>query len=405
MASVQIDTTTSFAPWHHGHALVKAGSRLWALANIDEDLLLFYSDDDGATWSSPITVTATNAINGSMVYDATNSRLNIAYAGVNSSALPLAFRAITANVASGTPGSLTTETVIDAGGANAGIVYPYLIHSDTGTNPRYWVVAQKWTSASTIESRAWFATAGTAADTGANWSTTNFTNLGSNSDAFGRHMGAAVWWTVGGADKVTMVVNTTAGAFESVTFDPTAGTPTPGSVTAAGSGFGTMDWTSNIMAMTLNAKADYLVLGALDVDVSQWQFRKTVDGTTWTDPTGWINLAMGRCQLTRSGSDFYLALSYRKLTTATNTIGAATVFSDTNGNIVTVPPDTGTSRLYALYRGSTASPYTVRSDSVLISGQELLPDADVTTTGWTTAPLFSKVNDASDATFITATAA
>jgi hypothetical protein len=33
-----------------------------------------------------------------------------------------------------------------------------------------------------------------------------------------------------------------------------------------------------------------------------------------------------------------------------------------------------------------------------------LPDADVTTTGWTTAPLFSKINDASDATVIQATA-
>lgn len=33
-----------------------------------------------------------------------------------------------------------------------------------------------------------------------------------------------------------------------------------------------------------------------------------------------------------------------------------------------------------------------------------LPDADVTTTGWSTAPLFSKVNDSSDATVITATA-
>lgn len=36
---------------------------------------------------------------------------------------------------------------------------------------------------------------------------------------------------------------------------------------------------------------------------------------------------------------------------------------------------------------------------------DCLPDADVTTTGWSTAPLFSKVNDASDATVITATAA
>jgi hypothetical protein len=33
-----------------------------------------------------------------------------------------------------------------------------------------------------------------------------------------------------------------------------------------------------------------------------------------------------------------------------------------------------------------------------------LPDADVTTTGWTTAPLYSKLNDASDATVVQATA-
>lgn len=40
-----------------------------------------------------------------------------------------------------------------------------------------------------------------------------------------------------------------------------------------------------------------------------------------------------------------------------------------------------------------------------VGGQEILPDADNATAGWTTAPLFSKVNDASDATIITATAA
>lgn len=36
--------------------------------------------------------------------------------------------------------------------------------------------------------------------------------------------------------------------------------------------------------------------------------------------------------------------------------------------------------------------------------QQLRPDADVVTTGWSTAPLYSKVNDSSDATIITATA-
>ena len=46
-------------------------------------------------------------------------------------------------------------------------------------------------------------------------------------------------------------------------------------------------------------------------------------------------------------------------------------------------------------------------DDVFIDAATLdncLPDADVVTTGWTTTPLFSKVNDASDATVIQATA-
>lgn len=40
----------------------------------------------------------------------------------------------------------------------------------------------------------------------------------------------------------------------------------------------------------------------------------------------------------------------------------------------------------------------------LVSLDTVLPDADVTTTGWTTTPLYSKVNDSSDATVIQATA-
>ncbi len=55
---------------------------------------------------------------------------------------------------------------------------------------------------------------------------------------------------------------------------------------------------------------------------------------------------------------------------------------------------------------------TARSDTriidfgggTIVTGQVILPDADTATTGWTTAPQFSKVNDSSDATVITATA-
>lgn len=37
------------------------------------------------------------------------------------------------------------------------------------------------------------------------------------------------------------------------------------------------------------------------------------------------------------------------------------------------------------------------------AGQTVVPDADVTVGGWATSPLFSKINDSSDATVITAT--
>jgi len=46
-------------------------------------------------------------------------------------------------------------------------------------------------------------------------------------------------------------------------------------------------------------------------------------------------------------------------------------------------------------------------DALAADGEDdidLLPDADIVTTGWTSTPLFSKINDNSDATMITATA-
>jgi hypothetical protein len=63
--------------------------------------------------------------------------------------------------------------------------------------------------------------------------------------------------------------------------------------------------------------------------------------------------------------------------------------------------------------GNPTAPYTIYMDDLAVSDvgwigpsgvQTLVPDADAAEGGWTTAPLFSKVNDSSDATFITATA-
>lgn len=48
--------------------------------------------------------------------------------------------------------------------------------------------------------------------------------------------------------------------------------------------------------------------------------------------------------------------------------------------------------------------FAVEVKATSVSLQEACPDADIVTTGWSTAPLYSKINDASDATVITATA-
>lgn len=387
MASTELQTVTQATTITHGRCIVVAGTRLYALLNDGTNLVYQYSDDDGATWQ-PETTIATGVRFASGMYDAVNNRLNICYAGGNSNGFALRFRAITSNVTSGTPGALTTQIDIDAGGTPVGVQYPYMIHSATGTNPRYWIVAKKWTDASTTETRVWYVnvTTATDADTGANWSNANFTNLGTNSNSSDHKFGVATYWTISGNPRVTIVFQSGEGPldFEAVTFDPTVSSPTPGTVTsdiATHTGIAMIDPNINGSLITINAKADYLVFGRYDPNAGTWSFYKTVDGTTWTTPTGWTGLTMGRCQIAKSGGDFYLlhgssyddiattaqSLLYRKITTSSDTMGATATFSDTNGNGVTVPEDTGTSKLYGMYRGSTGSPYTVRSDYASIS--------------------------------------
>ena len=66
-------------------------------------------------------------------------------------------------------------------------------------------------------------------------------------------------------------------------------------------------------------------------------------------------------------------------------------------------PSTAAGDYYIYFTAIDAGTYYL-DEVTLTTGQILLPDADIATTGWATAPLFSKVNDSSDATVITATA-
>lgn len=388
MASVEVDQQASALgdAITHGRNLVRVPStgRLFSVYNDGTNGLYSYSDDDGATWETPVTTFAgSNLRMQSAFYDAANNRLNIACANGNNTAGALRFRAITTNADQGTPGSLSTEVQIDAGGTNLGVIRPYAFYSDTSSNPRYWIVAAKYTAAAVIESRAWYVDAGTDADTAGNWSTTNFENLGSNSDSEPQKGIVGVHWKIAGNDRVTLVMceGSSDAALDSVTFDPTAATPTPGSTTTFGSSH-QPTLVSDGMVVSVIAKDDYLVATCFEATTGDVNFFKTVDGTTWTQPgADWVDELMGYHQLASNGTDFYVVyanaygdlsstdhpLEYRKLTTSSDVWSAGVAFSDTEGNGIAVPENTGTTNLFAFYRAGTVSPYSLRSDLVSIA--------------------------------------
>jgi hypothetical protein len=392
MASAQVQTTSTKAPFaDSGVALALAGSRLWAAvqgggSGSDTGLNLFYSDNDGATWTKPTggDLDTDGGQKPSLCTYQISSvwKLAVVWAGGNSSSNYLKYAEITSNVNSATPGSITTST-IDSGGTNLGCSWPSLFVTATASNPRIWVVFEKWTTATSIETRAAYAAA--PAGAGA-WSTTNFTNLASLNTTSQGHYGTGWWWTISAADRATICMEDQAGQqFRAFTFDPTAASPTPGSATnfAALTGGFQGGQESDGPAFCAVAKADYAIFGRYDDTAGTWSFYKSVNGTTWTTPSGWTGLTMGRAALAYDGSsDFYLvhgtsygdiattasAGLYRKITASGDGMGGTASFSDTNFNPVTVPQNTGTSKLYAVYRAGTAANYSVRADFASIGG-------------------------------------
>lgn len=122
--------------------------------------------------------------------------------------------------------------------------------------------------------------------------------------------------------------------------------------------------------ITLNCRdsTTFTSVGYVDVTITSEWARYTLTFTTDATHTGYILYVMGA---SGTGFNFYVD-----------------AFQVETGASATAYDQTG---------AGTPDPGSLTLDSAL-------PDADITTTGWSTAPLYSKLNDASDATVITATA-
>jgi hypothetical protein len=123
--------------------------------------------------------------------------------------------------------------------------------------------------------------------------------------------------------------------------------------------------------------------------------------TTITDTTTWHH-----CVVTKNAGTVKQYIDTVDVTgTVTNSTWANTVTTGISiGADAGGTPYNGGLDEVAVY-GTALSSARVTAHYNAAFGQLLLPDADVAAGGWTTSPLFSKVNDSSDATIITATAA
>lgn len=398
MASVQVQTSSSSRLGGDSRCIDIASSRLWAVvqggaSGSDTEVNLYYSDDSGSTWTKKADLMANSSVIPAIkCYQDSGGTWHVAvlcgHRPTGSETEALTLYQIHSNVNTGTPGSVTSATVIDAGGANAGWQFVALEHSPSVSNRRLWIVGGKRLTSTTWGMKYGYAGEGTTADTAGNWTLGDV--QGGTSGTLNNHNGCMAYWTVGGNPKLTIVYQDDAGSspqkLYAVTFDPSASSPSIGSSTEITSlvnnsgSFTASEWNDGGMCSVVG-KADYLVVARRTAGGST-DLAKTADGTTWAQPAGWSGLSTGRMSLCSDGTNFYFvyvatltaiasavdALKYRKITAASDSMGGETSFSDTNGALVSTPRNTGTSLLLVVYRGSTSSPYTVRFDSTAISG-------------------------------------
>jgi hypothetical protein len=223
---------------------------------------------------------------------------------------------------------------------------------------------------------------------------TNYATLSALSSTSVMKAGQGAFLTIAGANRVCIVglnPSVTPNTLNAYTFDPTATTPALGTATSFGalastnvfdtttSAWGTTPGPTEQPQFCMAAKNDYIVAGRRDATAGTWTFYKSVNGTTWTTPTGWSGLtSMGRCSIGTDGTDFYLVhtdtyaikssaanLMIRKITASSDTMGSAQSFSDNQAGAFSVSVAGGT--VHCVYRSGTVSPYSVRYDSIATS--------------------------------------
>lgn len=397
MASTQIQTSgLPNEPNSNTHNMARAGSRIWVIVSGDSNgsdtgTNLFYSDNDGGSWTKPTggdldTANGTYQVSIDAALVGATWELHMCWAAGDATYdKALKHSNILSNVDSGTPGTITTNTV-DAGGANAGIFNPSIAISPSASNPKVWIVGGKCTAAGpTVENRLWRAPATTASPTYTSYNDINSTSASIGSGTISNaYSGCLAYWSISAAVKMTVIVKHRVGTtYDSFTFDPSAASPTLGSATNFSTGSFDNSVEQSGPLCFVNAKADYLIFGRNTASTAAtWDIFKTVNGTSWSNPTGWTAITAGYMNSAYDGTNFWLlhgasysspgttvvVLKYRLITVSSDNMGGVTTFSDTSGNPVSTPRDTGTTKLYGSYRGSTSSPYTVRSDFVSIGG-------------------------------------
>lgn len=401
MPSAQLQTTSrpiDVLGAAGGRSQVVAGSRHWLLVwggtGSDAGGNLYYSDNEGASWTKHEDVSAsTGAVTGVLCayQDAAAAwHLAIVIGAGNNRNSALTIQQIHTNVATGVPAASTVPVNIDAGGTDLGCRWPSITHSPSASNRRLWVSCEKSTSATSLQANVYFCAEGTAADTATNWSNTNFTNLGSTASSLGRHQTTVEYWaTPAGAPRVTCLhqdPTVSPWRYLAQTWDPSLATPTPGATTVVYTcGGSSFDAATTGMTASMDESAGTLLAAMWDLFDGALHMATTEDGVTWsTLTTAPVGYAPSVVALPTAG-EWTLAYAAALITSIANysdpaplktrhiqadgaTINAEVAFSDQNGVHPDLAVTSDGSHIVGIYRVGTASLYGVRYDSVATPG-------------------------------------